>query len=944
MQKSLKIVFLIIAISLNILAQTAIAPSIGDGTENNPYQIASLENLYWMAEDIPRWEYHYIQTADIDAYPTASWFGGAGWPYIGGTVHQFTGSYNGREHVIDHLTSTKGLFCYIKNAEISNLGIINVNISGDGSLGGLTGYSVDSDISNCYATGSVTGTEGTIGGLIGKISGSVVSNCHFVGTVSSSGSPVGGLIGYSYFSTVNNSYTDITVTGGGTSITGKTGGLIGSNSFSDVIQCYAIGSVAGTIGVGGLVGMHFEYNNEIIDKCYSSCSVKSTVNYAGGLVGRNYAKIRNSYSSGAVNGVNNVGGLVGKNDSGVIINCYSLSPVHGTSYVGGLVGYNGNAIENCYSVGSVTGNDQYGGLVGDNSWGDHVKNSFWDIVTSGQLLSEKGTGKTTAEMKMSSTYTNTVTSEGLSTAWDFLGNPHNDVGNDDYWNIDGIHNDGYPWLSWQVYPEPIISTNPVSNITDSTAVGSGNIIFLGNPYPFQHGVCWDTTNTPSVLNNKTEEGNASSIGSFTSFISGLLPNTTYYVRAYATNTETTSYGNVESFTTRYITVNNLTFSNEPDLQHLVNNWPEIHFNFYDSYEMQQEYYQIQLSNGDFSLSDIIWDSGDVSSSSSSILYNGPQLIDGKSYSLRVRAGVDGLWSGWEIIVFRLNTPPTVPVQLSLIDDSVATSSIYLKAESFADADADDLSFIFRLYSDSLLTSIIDSSTSILENSTIVTWQVNSTLTDNARYWWTIEAYDGYEYSQTSAPASFYFNCQNDFPSEFTLLSPIQNEVVTSFSPIFIWESAFDPDPFDTINYTVYLDNQYSNILTFDVGTDTSFRCYDVLENTTYYWKVIANDLSDAISENIGGLHNFFINTMNDPPVFVSLPDTNFNEDEILSVPFSFFFPYISDPDNTDSTLYISGCKTDDINIDASEKSLIIYESCLKTINLKSHNIQSVMSI
>lgn len=62
------------------------------------------------------------------------------------------------------------------------------------------------------------------------------------------------------------------------------------------------------------------------------------------------------------------------------------------------------------------------------------------------------------------------------------------------------------------------------------------------------GVCWSTTNPyPSIGNNHTSDG--SGIGSFVSYISGLSSKTTYYLRAYATNSIGTSYGNPISFTT-----------------------------------------------------------------------------------------------------------------------------------------------------------------------------------------------------------------------------------------------------------------------------------------------------------------------------------------------------------------------------------------------------------
>ena len=88
-------------------------------------------------------------------------------------------------------------------------------------------------------------------------------------------------------------------------------------------------------------------------------------------------------------------------------------------------------------------------------------------------------------------------------------------------------------------------TNPGA----TTATGNGNITDLGVPNPTQHGVCWNTTGTPTTGNSKTEEGAASATGAFTSNMTGLSPNTKYYVRAYATNSAGTSYGAEVNFTT-----------------------------------------------------------------------------------------------------------------------------------------------------------------------------------------------------------------------------------------------------------------------------------------------------------------------------------------------------------------------------------------------------------
>lgn len=74
-----------------------------------------------------------------------------------------------------------------------------------------------------------------------------------------------------------------------------------------------------------------------------------------------------------------------------------------------------------------------------------------------------GTAKTTTEMKNVATFTNTSTSTGLTTAWDFVGNPNNDAANNNYWNINSTDNDGYPFLSWQtfIYTPSISVTSPI---------------------------------------------------------------------------------------------------------------------------------------------------------------------------------------------------------------------------------------------------------------------------------------------------------------------------------------------------------------------------------------------------------------------------------------------------------------------------------------------------
>jgi len=149
-------------------------PSVGNGSEQNPFEIASFENLTWAAVDTNNWDKHYIQTADISAAETrdnSKWIFG-GWMPIGKATKAFTGSYNGNGHIIDSLYisrsagSYQGLFGYTFGDTIRNLGITNVTITGKDRIGGLIGFASGTTVEQCFSTGSVSGSE-YIGGLIG---------------------------------------------------------------------------------------------------------------------------------------------------------------------------------------------------------------------------------------------------------------------------------------------------------------------------------------------------------------------------------------------------------------------------------------------------------------------------------------------------------------------------------------------------------------------------------------------------------------------------------------------------------------------------------------------------------------------------------------------------------------------------------------------------------
>jgi uncharacterized protein (TIGR02145 family) len=103
---------------------------------------------------------------------------------------------------------------------------------------------------------------------------------------------------------------------------------------------------------------------------------------------------------------------------------------------------------------------------------------------------------------------------------------------------------------------PEVTTADVSEITQTTAQCGGTITSNGGATVTARGVCCSTNQTPTVADNKTTDGTGT--GTFTSNITGLTAETTYYVRAYATNSEGTGYGSAKSFTTEEVQTGTVT--------------------------------------------------------------------------------------------------------------------------------------------------------------------------------------------------------------------------------------------------------------------------------------------------------------------------------------------------------------------------------------------------
>ena len=95
---------------------------------------------------------------------------------------------------------------------------------------------------------------------------------------------------------------------------------------------------------------------------------------------------------------------------------------------------------------------------------------------------------------------------------------------------------------------PVVTTSPAVNILVKSAESGGQVTAWGGDTVTARGVVWNKTGNPTLSDNKTVDG--SGTGSFASTLYPLEANTTYYVRAYATNSKGTGYGSVDTFLTQ----------------------------------------------------------------------------------------------------------------------------------------------------------------------------------------------------------------------------------------------------------------------------------------------------------------------------------------------------------------------------------------------------------
>ncbi|MBL7047666.1 MAG: SBBP repeat-containing protein, partial [Candidatus Marinimicrobia bacterium] len=182
----------------------------------------------------------------------------------------------------------------------------------------------------------------------------------------------------------------------------------------------------------------------------------------------------------------------------------------------------------------------------------------------------------------------------------------------------------------------------------------------------------------------------------------------------------------------HIEILDLVVESSQEITHLMNHFPQISFTYFNDLGEPQTNYQIQVStHADFSLVDM-WETGEATGDLLTTQYNGEPLQNGQTYYLRARVASGAFWSNWSSLQFRMNSTPTVPVPLSLINDEVTFGEVNLVVANSTDAEGDVLTYNYRLYADEALTVRLDSVMAFTEGPGTTVWNVNTSLEDNAR--------------------------------------------------------------------------------------------------------------------------------------------------------------------------------------------------------------------
>lgn len=291
--------------NVNVLAATL----SGEGTEESPYLISTVEDFDQIAEDLNA---HYLIVNDLNFKSVAR-----------RPLGEFYGVLDGGNHTMKNLylsaslnNNDSGLFTKIENGRIQNLTIYAYLSARSMNSGILAGRINNSTIINCKLEGSSISANSYVGGFGGYVVDSNFIDCGYEGTITGrSGMYLGGIAGRSYDVNLYNCYSKTRIISGDANIGGLIGGASGTTTIS---ESYAEGYLKAQCFIGGLIGSNYEkctiedsYANSTLNGVFVPPAGYNLGESTGGLVGQNrtpsYSEatnlsIRNSYFVGRLSG------------------------------------------------------------------------------------------------------------------------------------------------------------------------------------------------------------------------------------------------------------------------------------------------------------------------------------------------------------------------------------------------------------------------------------------------------------------------------------------------------------------------------------------------------------------------------------------------------------------------------------------------------------------
>ncbi len=266
----------------------------------------------------------------------------------------------------------------------------------------------------------------------------------------------------------------------------------------------------------------------------------------------------------------------------------------------------------------------------------------------------------------------------------------------------------------------------------------------------------------------------------------------------------------------------------------------------------QNMYQIQIgSDNDWGTAEM-WDPGEVASSDTTVVYAGATLVDGTIYFVRVRVKNGTNWSDWYYDTFGMNSPPQAPLLKHPVGGEITPRKPTLFVNNSVDSQGDPLFYIFEVYSDIALTTLVASDSTTPESVDSTGWTVSINLNYETVYWWRSKSSDYFEFSDYSVVETFEVQNTPVAPSAPIALTPADTGGYALFDlmPTFDWTSSTDANPFDTITYklTIAKDALFLTATNYFNIPSSSYTLTDSLDLAQeYYWRVIAKDNTNLSS-------------------------------------------------------------------------------------------------